>query len=182
MNVLNTDKLICMLSNELSLHPKAQLIDLFKLYMQSAFGPGHIIKDVDSARHYLRVELDSLPSTRHRYDVFHCDTFFPYARYSLYLLIDNIISFDEYFNAFIRTASESQSLDDNLFRYGWNVAIEYLAEKNIANFIIDKEQIDQLLALKKYLVSHSTQYRELYMPAYRVINCHYINIAPTFLK
>ena len=162
-------KIIKMLAGELKLHPEAQLIDLYKLYMQSAFGPGHLIKDTDSAKNYLKTELEGLTTEKQRYDIFPCDAFFPYSRYSLHLIKENKVSFEDFFTAFIRTANECQPPAEDIFLQGWQVALEYLSEKNISNFTGDKHTIDTLFADKKYLVSHSNHYRELYKPAYRII-------------
>ena len=163
------EKILNMLDRELELHPEAQLIDLYKLYMQSAFGPGHMIKDIDSARNYLKIELNSLPEIKQRYDIFPCDAFFPYSRYSLHMIKENKISFEDFFTAFIRTAKECKPPVKDIFLHGWQVAINYLTDKKIVNFSDDKITIDKLFADKQYLVSHSNHYRELYRPAYRVL-------------
>jgi len=164
------EKIVSMLSRELSLHPEAQLMDYYKLYMQCALGPGHIVLDKENARNYLKIELDNLPDIRLNYDIFPCDVYFPYARYTLYLIKENLITFDDFFNAFIRTANENLTVDENTFLQGWQIATEYLTDKKIVDFNTDKTNIDRLLAERKYLVSHSRHYKEIYKPSYRVIN------------
>ena len=47
-----------MFENEIEHHPDARLIDLYKLYMQSCLGPGHIISDYDSVKKYLIQEVN----------------------------------------------------------------------------------------------------------------------------
>ena len=127
--MLDVKKLYCMFDNELEHHPDARLTDLYKLFMQSAFGPGHIIKDYNTAKSYLQDELNNYqqyiskfpPETQsdyftnlkneYKYGNFNfiacpclildCDAFIPLARYSLQLIIDNIIPFQDFFDAFI---------------------------------------------------------------------------------
>jgi len=47
-----------MFENEIEHHPDARLIDLYKLYMQSCLGPGHIISNYDSVKKYLIQEVN----------------------------------------------------------------------------------------------------------------------------
>jgi hypothetical protein len=189
--MMDMKKLYTMLKDELELHPLSKLGDMYKLFMQSVHGAGHIIKDKDSARLYLKKELetfrpylstkpsqlvtqnsDAMPISAELYPchIVHCDAFFPLARYSLQLIIDDIISFDTYFEAFMVSAEKHTPLPMDEFKDFWQEAVAYLSTKNIVDFKDDLRQIEQLFADGKYLVSHSDTYRLAYNPTYRIIN------------
>jgi hypothetical protein len=168
-----TDKIKSMISHELLLHPKAQLLDIFKLYMQSAFGPGHLIPNIDKARDYLLAELNEnkqYTSTQCLCLILPCDAFYPLARYSLDMIRNKSISFDDYFDAFIKTANSIPQTSDEVFIDYWYQIIPWLETLNKANFEADKMKIENLIYDGHFLVSHSEVYRVEYQPAYRVIN------------
>ena len=176
------EKLILMFDRELELHPRARLIDLFKLFMQSAFGPGHLIKNKDIARKYLIQELESpivSSPTLFTSDaqaiqtplIFDCDVFHPFARYSLKLIADKTISFDDFFAAFIQSAESFSAEKDADYYLGfWNEMTPYFTAKNIELFDYDSAEIKKLISQKQYLVRHSYTYNIYYKPAYRIIN------------
>jgi len=126
-------KLQVMFINELEHHPQSSLIDFYKLYMQSAFGPGHIINDENTARAYLAKELVSYQQYTSKFTknttnsylenmkavyreehqgmiscpcvIFDCEIWIPLARYSTQLIADGIIPFEAFLGAFIESAN-----------------------------------------------------------------------------
>jgi hypothetical protein len=59
-SVINNDKkesISRAIQEELTLHPKATLLDIYKNFFQGRFGPGHMISDLDAATNYLTREL-----------------------------------------------------------------------------------------------------------------------------
>ena len=150
---------------EFVLHPKARLIDYFKLFIQSAFGPGHLVKDIDSARKYLLTECNSCDSLL----IQECEVWQPYARYHLGLIKKQIIPFDDFFNAFIETANQSILHEDNVIDY-WYISLPFLKNKDLEIFEYDCGIIDAQIKSKQFLVRHSYTYNINYNPAYRIVN------------
>jgi len=58
---VQNEKINGLIKSEFELHPKAQLIDYYKLFFQGTFGPGHIISNKESAIKFLKNELDESP-------------------------------------------------------------------------------------------------------------------------
>ena len=196
------EKINRMIKNELDHHPESQLIDIYKLFLQSAFGPGHLIKDVNSAQEYLQAEVDnqkkyisqfsSLSKSiylAHLRDSFkddnhyttecpclllECNAFLPLIRYSIKFIIDDVIPFKAYFDAFIKTAKMKTFLEERDFLKYWGDTMQYLETKKIDNFLQDKELIESLIAKRQYIVSHSTLYSQKYSPSYRIINKEFL--------
>jgi len=198
------DNLSQMFENELEHHPEARLLDFYKLFMQACLGPGHIIKDYESVKHYLIKEVenchkyvsmfkrDSSPSylchlkdEHKKYCTNHiecpclilkCDAFVPIARYSLQLIIDGIIPLDDYYQAFIKSFEETEYLSEDTLVDIWHTkALPMLKENvNITFFKEDLQYINELFSKKQYLVSHTDTYREKYKPSYRLINKNYM--------
>jgi len=184
-----------LIDNELAHHPASTLIDIYKLFMQSTLGPGHLIPDPDTARQYLHKELNEHKTyiSRFALDSTHpyitaikpkyttkegtaiicpclaldCDAVFPFARYSLKLLQDKVIPFETYFDAFIETANTCQKLDFDLFSSGWQGVLDYLTDIHFTFIDDDIQKINQAMY---QLVSHSQTYNQIYHPSYRVIN------------
>jgi len=188
-----------MIDNELAQHPACLLVDIYKLYMQSACGPGHLIPDIDIARKYLINELSekrtylsvgavvnhplsvgtpfmaSKPHNNthptHPCIILDCDAIFPLARYSLQVVNDSIVPLDIYFEAFIETANTCEKLDYETFCRYWQEIITYLTE---IGFKYSTEELMQIEQVMYNLVSHSQIYNQLYQPSYRVINKNYL--------
>jgi hypothetical protein len=184
-----------MFENELEHHPEARLLDLYKLFMQSCLGPGHIIKDYESVKHYLKQEVvdcqqyvsrfksgskhDYFVNLKEEYKtdcscpclVLDCDAFLPIARYSLQLIIDDIIPLDDFYQAFIKSYEETEYMNEEALVDIWCTdALPILKGYDIEGFEEDMQYIDELFLQKKYLISHSNTYREKYKPSYRLIN------------
>ena len=173
------DIIIKMLGYEYLLHPKSRLIDLFKLYIQSAFGPGHLINDKTQAKESLLAEVNSQKNYKDDCGnsclIIPCDAFFPLARYSLDLVRHGTVSIDNYFEAFINTANDKNWLDNDKTIHHWNEIIPYLKTKQIPNFEEDLILITKYLKDGKFILSHTEEYKNAYNPSYRVINGNYLS-------
>ena len=156
---------------ELQKHPRAQLIDIYKLFYQSAFGPGHIISDADSAREYLTEELQD--SRRFEAGNYQEITFFnDYYRVNLLLIIKDAISFDDYLAAFLASAKPEKEYSWDEWKIAWQ-KINLLLQNNGINFEneeSDRMEIAKILKNEIRLFSHSKIYRDLYHPHYRLIS------------
>jgi len=187
-------KIYTMIENELAHHPASRLTDIYKLFMQSACGPGHLIPDTATAREYLLKELavkrqyiSRFPKSNHPYIkglkpqhiidntcpclLLDCNAFFPLARYSLQIVNDGIIPMETFLSAFIETANNFTKIDQEQFSQHWQAILVYLQDRSIPNFIADKLAIDKIIY---NLVSHTALYNEQYHPSYRIINKTYL--------
>jgi hypothetical protein len=143
--------------------------------MQSVFGPGHIIQDIDSAREMLRVEVERVSKlAKAPYAITPCDAFYPFARYPVQMTIEGEIAFDDYFSVFIKSSEFKTDISEKDFVLYWEEVLPYLKTKELVGFDEDSKYITTLFADREYLVRHSEVYREKYQPAYRVINMEYI--------
>jgi hypothetical protein len=156
---------------ELRLHPKAQLADIYKFFFQGTFGPGHIISDQKSALTYLQNELqnstefDSVLWQQVGYKN-------QYYRINLKLVKEGNISEEKYFSAFIQSADTSQIPSTKEWWEEWNFVLSVIDEMKliIPNYEEDKSGLDKMLLEGKVLVHHSDIYRKLYHPHYRIVD------------
>ena len=156
---------------ELRLHPKAQLVDIYKFFFQGTFGPGHIINDQKSALTYLQNELqsstefDSVPWQQVGYKN-------QYYRINLKLVKEGSILEEKYFRAFIHSANTSKTPSTKKWLEEWNFILSVIDEMKliIPNYEEDKSGLDNMLFGGKVLVHHSDIYRKLYNPHYRIID------------
>lgn len=155
---------------QLSDFPKSTLQDLYKSFFQDRFGPGHIVSDTSAAGNYLRYELNNS-------DVFHKKYYEPtgyennYYRVNLSVLKENKISYQKFFDAFLRSV-ENVSLDDiSEWKSEWFEIESVIISMNLdlENFDADLEMIHSILEQGKYAVHHSEIYNSEYHPHYRII-------------
>jgi len=204
------EKIQRMINNELEHHPDSQLIDLYKLFLQSSFGPGHLVKDLNSAKEYLSAEIknqknyismfntltksiyfehlrniykeDDNYTTQCPCLLLECNAFLPLVRYSTRFIIDGVIPFNDYFNAFIKTTKMETFLSERDFLVYWHDTLLYLETKKIKNFEEDKELISRLITSRQFVVSHSFVYNQKYTPAYRIINRDFLKKYDNIIK
>ncbi|MHA1988804.1 MAG: hypothetical protein ACW98D_19445 [Promethearchaeota archaeon] len=156
---------------ELRLHSKAQLVDIYKFFFQDSFGPGHIISDQKSALTYLQNELQSsmeFDSVLWQ-QVGYKNRFY---RINLILVKDGVIPEEKYFNAFIQSAETFKNPTIKEWREEWNFIFSVINEMKltIPNYKEDKASLDKMLLAEKVLVRHSDIYRKFYHPHYRIVD------------
>ncbi len=157
--------------NEFALHPESRLTDYFKYFAQSAFGPGHIISDYESARQYLLYEIEHSLSFDHVI-LQSCDYFLPFYRVNLKLVKDKHLDFDLLFSAFIESASSIEPISESIFREEWEGILQVIKIENmpIPNFEEDIIFINELMDRNKFICHHSEGFKKAYNPHYRLIH------------
>ncbi|NNG26204.1 MAG: hypothetical protein HKM87_01650 [Ignavibacteriaceae bacterium] len=156
---------------EMHLHPEARLVDIYKFFFQGTFGPGHIIRDKQSALNYLQNELQSATD-------FDSVLWQPvgynkqYYRINLSLIKEGTFSEEELFNAFVQSADSSTVPSIEEWIKEWNFVLNIIEAMNlkITNYEEDKGILFDMLEKGNILVRHSDIYRELYHPHYRIVN------------
>ena len=150
--------------------PKSTMQDLYKSFFQDRFGPGHLVSDTAMAGNYLRYELNN--ST-----VFHEKYYEPtgyesnYYRVNLSVIKENKISYQDFFDAFLRSV-ENVNLDDiEEWKSEWSEieSVIISMDLNLENFEKDLEMIHSVLEDDKYAIHHSETYSSEYHPHYRII-------------
>jgi hypothetical protein len=167
---VQNEEIIKLINSEFTLHPRAQLIDYYKLFFQGTFGPGHIISDKNSVIEFLKNELDksTIFEEKDYQKISYINDFY---RVNLNVINEGMISFDDFVDAFLKSADIKNKIDYQSWLKEWksiekqimmmNIPIENVQEQSAGlwKFIIDNK-----------LVSHSDIYRSTYSPHYRLIN------------
>lgn len=166
-------------------YPESTLIDLYKYFYQSRFGPEHFIKDSLIALKILQDELENeeISTYKSKPDSFLIEVLHPekkYVRIDLSLVKDRIIPMQLLFTAFLQSSSKNDSTDYEKWKNDWREIISLIEKENfkIKNFYEDKSKIEAALKQNKLVFSHSSNYKNYYKPHYRIIE---YRIFKTFL-
>lgn len=155
---------------QITIYPNSTLRDIYKNFFQDHFGPGHIITDTDAATRYLSLELAS------------CDSFQGPAyestgyegrfyRVNLSVVKNGTISYDRFFDAFIRSANTVEPISPDKWRKEWKKIDGVIKSMNLSieNEDEDRLEIDNLLKNGEFIMHHSNRFNEFYNPHYRII-------------
>lgn len=147
-------------------YPKTTPQDAVKLLYQSAFGPGHLIRDEDMARARLTEELAATPEND---GPLLEDIGGGYARLYLGAAKAQKLPFDTIFARFLASA-KADCPGKAAFEAGLS-CLEGLTAQGRAPF--DSAALEAYLTEYRAegcpMVSHSQTYRDHYHPAYRVV-------------
>ncbi len=167
---VQNDKIKKLIGSEFELHPEAQLVDYYKLFFQGTFGPGHIIPNRTSAKKFLKNELDvsSIFEEQDFQDISYFNNFY---RVNLNIINKGIITFDDFLNAFLKSAKIENEISYKKWLIHWeNIEHQILVMKlPIENVDAQSAELQKIIK-NQQLVSHSDIYRTNYSPHYRLIN------------
>ena len=156
--------------NKLSVYPKSTLQDLYKNFFQDYFGPGHIVSDTTSAGAYLNNELASF---EHANGAFFEPTGYNgnFYRVNLSVIKKGLISRDVFFEAFIQSVSDIQTITHDEWKIEWKTIDSVINTMNLSlvNYEQDRKSLFSLLEQGKYVVHHSEPFSAEYDPHYRII-------------
>jgi uncharacterized protein (UPF0262 family) len=156
--------------NQLNMYPKSTLQDLYKNFFQDYFGPGHIVNDTLSAGAYLNRELASFEQASGAYyEPTGYNTNF--YRVNLSVIREGLIARDVFFDAFIRSVSNIQTITLEEWKKEWNEidSVIHTMDLSLADYEQEREKIFSLLAQEKYVFHHSEIFSKAYNPHYRII-------------
>lgn len=158
-------------NRQLEEYPLSTLKDLYKSFFQDAYGPGHLIKDAESAKSYLLRELNSYTETK---GVAAEPTGYKhnFLRINLSVLKENIIDLDLFFEAFLESAQNTKPIDIEEWKKEWQEIEKTikLMDLNLENFETDSKKISEQLKSGAYIGHHSDIYIKTYDPHYRIIS------------
>lgn len=158
-------------------YPESSLIDIYKYFFQSRFGPEHLISDSLIALKILQDEIknDEIKNHKLKPDSLLIELLYPekkYVRIDLSLIKERIIPLNLFFTAFLQSAEKHDTVDFENWKNDWNTIAGSLEEANlkVKNFREDKIKIENALRINRLIFSHSQDYKKKYNPHYRVIN------------
>lgn len=151
-------------------YPASTLQDIYKSFFQDKFGPEHIISDTIAAKKYLLSELN-------RNDIDSVVVLEPtgikgnYIRVGLGAIKSGKVDVSAFLSAFIRSANVADKSVVEQWTGEWAEAVEVIDEMNLNldNYEADKEAISRVLQQGRYVMHHSSRYRDAYNPHYRII-------------
>ena len=158
------------LDRQLATYPESTLQDIYKTFYQDRFGSGHMIADTASAQDYLKWEtaeaaLDTIPNPYYE----PTGAQGRYVRVYLRCVNEQLISEEDLFDAFLRSAKPAVSTTDS-WEEEWNNLLETLGPEKVAH--LDRDSVLEELALAAatdHAVRHSNAYRKAYHPHYRIV-------------
>ncbi len=152
-------------------YPQARLLDIYKSCFQDYMGPEHLVNDMESARSYLEQELSTAEGdTLQSWYWEPCGIGGNHVRVSLQAVLDGLITADALLEAFVNRANtEHPTVEQWAAR--WHEIISEIGDMALAlpHYDEDKQFIEEVLAMGKYAISHSPEYREAYSPHYRIV-------------
>ena len=158
------------IDRQLATYPESTLQDVYKTFYQDRFGSGHMIADTASAREYLAWETAEAAS-----DTIQNPYYEPtgvqghYVRVYLRCVNEGLISEDELFDAFLRSAKQAVSTTGS-WEQEWNSLLDELGPETVAQ--LDKDSVLEeltLAAATDHAVRHSNAYRQADHPHYRIV-------------
>ncbi|NTV83387.1 MAG: hypothetical protein HGA23_03675 [Bacteroidales bacterium] len=158
------------IENQLKIYPQSSLQDIYKSFFQDEYGPGHLVENVSFAREYFDLELEEMVS-KGRHDAEPCGTGKHFYRVPMDLVKDGIIPEEEYFSAFLESASSFTTPDVIAWKKQWQeiVIIIEKMDLDLPNFTRDKEALNKWLDRGETMVHHSQGYNDKYDPNYRIM-------------
>lgn len=153
-------------------YPEARLLDIYKSSFQDYMGAEHLVGDIESARGYLEQELSTTNSVDLQ-DWYYepCGVEGRYVRISLKAVIDGKITPEVLLDAFVRSANgtERPTVEQWTDRWHQMIAVIDSMSLDLPHYEEDKQFIEKVLAMGKYAISHSPEYRDAYSPHYRIV-------------
>ena len=170
------EAIIKAIQEELSLHPKATLLDIYKNFFQGRFGPGHLINDLDAATNYLTQEIqnatefDSILWQSVGYEK-------RYYRVNLSLVHVGKIDIQNLIAAFTESANSAEPASLESWKDEWNIILRIIEQMDIIlpNMEEDKIQLAENLKNGICIGHHSPIYQKTYHPHYRIVSRKYFD-------
>ena len=153
-------------------YPQARLLDIYKSCFQDYMGAEHLVNDTASARGYLEQEL-AMTDVEELQPWYYepCGIDGNYVRVSLRAVKEGFISAEGLLDAFIASANGDSLPSVKCWVERWHEMIATIDKMglDLPHYEQDRQFIEDVLALGKYAISHSPDYREAYAPHYRIV-------------
>lgn len=169
-NLPNLSEVEKLIQQEHNLHPRAELIDYYKLYFQAICGPGHLIENEESAALFLRKELSE--SRINNEPLFQDISFsgFDFCRVNLKLIRLKLIKEEVFLNLFIESALSSKNR--LISQKEWLEIEELIKGIQVikTGYEKQKQSLNSQISFRQIRIPrHSKVFRITYRPHYRLI-------------
>jgi hypothetical protein len=153
---------------QMAAYPKSTLQDIYKSFYQDRFGPGHMITDTASVRHYLLYELsENEVASKVYYEPTGSEG--RYVRVYLSAVADSLITAEQLLDAFVRSANTDKGPNVD-WEAEWNCIVGVITKHGIILNGFDKDVATLNEASRnRQAVHHSRTYNEAYHPHYRIV-------------
>lgn len=159
-------------NRQMQTYPKSRLLDIYKSCFQDFMGAEHLVSDRERVKAYLEEELNSTTlDDLMPWQFEPCGIDSSYYRVSIRTVKEGIFGEEDLLDAFIRSANTPNRPSVEDWSKRWHEIIGTIDEMrlNLPQYDRDKLFIDSVLAVGKYAISHSPEYREAYRPHYRIV-------------
>lgn len=151
---------------EYNLHPKAEIVDIYKLIFQGHFGAGHFIIDPEKAEKMLQQELET--ATTFETD-FSQQISKNYFRVNIKVVTENIVKFDDFLKAFLQS-TKTPPQTNSWISFWKKISHEFSTAFNWEKTAL--QNFNKKLSERNFIFHHSDVYRNTYQPHYRLISIH----------
>ena len=163
---------------QLDRYPESRVTDIYKDFCQDNLGPGHLIPDSESARTYLKSELqeyrDDVDSAKYDKPQIR---FVPvgdrhnYVRVDLSAVLDGLIDEETLLDSFVRSANEGSVLSEKAWIRKWHKVAAVIRHDfpDIPDAESDLAVIDSLISEGDLIMHHSEAFTDAYHPHYRIV-------------
>lgn len=158
-------------ARQIELCPAVHYRDIYKLYMQDYFGPGHMVADTTAAGAYLRREMNEAPTlggplyepTGHRGE---------FVRVNLSAVKSGLVPYEVFFNAFVESVNSIQPPGAEEWRAVWCEVDSVMTASGIT--FPDEDAERKALAVQcaegNFIGRHSEDYNKAMQYHYRIIS------------
>ena len=166
---MNQKKMIKLIFYHLKRYPAMELEDMYKLLYQSVMGPAHILQNKELAYSYLKNEFESHVDSYET--ALYVDISLEYGLVRLNIpVFRKQVSLDALFEMMCET-QQKMIPDKNKLKHYWLELGSLIKDNKFEKFTSDQwNKLNKLLS--EYIFphfSHSTAYRNLYRPSYRIV-------------
>ena len=167
------------IERQLKEYPESRVLDIYKCFCQDNLGPEHLIPNKEAAQTYLMSELTAyrhdLDSSLYRKPTqryFAVGDEGNYVRVDLSVILDSIISPENYLDAFVRSANEGVHRSPEEWKQKWAEIASCIREycPDIPHATQDLTLIDSIMAGDDLIIHHSDAFSNAYHPHYRIIS------------
>lgn len=158
-----------LIKNELTLHPQAELVDIYKLFYQDYFGCGHFFSDQKDITKYLTIEINEFSlnnDTNPEIQEIYC--FNNFIRVDIRWINCGHLALHELADLFWKSSRIKLKQPLSWINH-WQNICEIIARDHLLNCQTAKNELEDF-AQHKNSVHHSELYRQKYQPHYRIIH------------
>lgn len=158
-----------LLKKEIRNYPQLKLQDVYKLYYQDYFGPGHFLSSRQQALNNLNTELKNYSSPAGNFPaLLSIRGYNDFIRLDLGWVLKGYLMSKELADMFYKSTLVQLNQPLNWEEH-WQEIIRLVSQENI---VVTHQEIKQLQQKAKQQVDvhHSESYRQLYKPHYRLID------------